>query len=116
MRTYIKSTFVFSDGKQNMHLISIRNLRNDADKYPDSVEPVNSWYRVIKSASWQNFNELREFYPTADAVGNFIVFNIKGNSYRLIVSIDYVIQTVYYKYFLTHAEYDKEKWKNDPFF
>jgi mRNA interferase HigB len=34
----------------------------------------------------------------------------------LIVSIDYVIQTVYYKYFLTHAEYDKEKWKNDPFF
>jgi mRNA interferase HigB len=55
-------------------------------------------------------------YPTADAVGNFIVFNIKGNSYRLIVSIDYAIQTIYYKYFLTHAEYDKEKWKNDPLF
>jgi mRNA interferase HigB len=99
-----------------MHLISIRNLRADAGKYPDAVETVNSWYQVVKSASWQNFNEVRQFYPTADVVGNFTIFNIKGNAYRLIVSIDYETQTVYYKYFLTHAEYDKEKWKNDPFF
>jgi mRNA interferase HigB len=42
------------------------------------------------------------------------VINIKGNRYRLIVSIDYEEQVVYYKYFLTHAEYDKEQWKNDP--
>ncbi|KHG39820.1 MAG: type II toxin-antitoxin system HigB family toxin [Aphanizomenon flos-aquae KM1D3_PB] len=65
---------------------------------------------------WENRISDLSLNPTADAVGNFIVFNIKGNSYRLIVSIDYAIQTVYYKYFLTHAEYDKEKWKNDPFF
>lgn len=99
-----------------MHLISIRNLRADAGKYPDVVESVNSWYQVVKSASWQNFNEVIQVYPTADVVGNFTIFNIKGNTYRLIVSIDYEIQTVYYKYFLTHADYNKEKWKNDPFF
>jgi hypothetical protein len=51
-----------------------------------------------------------------EAVGNFTVFNIKGNDYRLIVGIDYENQVVYYKYFLTHAEYDKNKWKNDPYF
>ncbi|MBR8840155.1 MAG: type II toxin-antitoxin system HigB family toxin [Stigonema ocellatum SAG 48.90 = DSM 106950] len=40
----------------------------------------------------------------------------KRNDYRLIVGIDYENQVVYYKYFLTHAEYDKDKWKNDPYF
>jgi mRNA-degrading endonuclease HigB of HigAB toxin-antitoxin module len=53
-------------------------------------------------------------YRDAEAVGNFTVFNIKGNKYRLIISIDYEEQVIYYKYFLTHAEYDKEQWKNDP--
>ncbi|QOV21853.1 type II toxin-antitoxin system HigB family toxin [Anabaenopsis elenkinii] len=99
-----------------MHLISIRNLRADTSKYPDAVEPINSWYQVVKSASWHKLNEVRQVYPTADVVSNFTVFNIKGNTYRLIVSIDYEIQTVYYKYFLTHAEYNKDKWKNDPLF
>jgi len=51
-----------------------------------------------------------------EAVGNFTVFNLKGNDYRLIVGIDYETKTIYYKYFLTHAEYDKSKWKNDPYF
>lgn len=78
-----------------MHLISIRNLRADASKYPDAVEPINSWYQVVKSASWHKLNEVRQVYPTADVVSNFTVFNIKGNAYRLIVSIDYEIQTVY---------------------
>ncbi|MEG3979486.1 type II toxin-antitoxin system HigB family toxin [Microcoleus sp. T3B2] len=49
-------------------------------------------------------------------MGGFTVFNIKGNNYRLIVSIDYESQLIYIKYILTHAEYDKEKWKNDPYF
>jgi mRNA-degrading endonuclease HigB of HigAB toxin-antitoxin module len=39
-----------------------------------------------------------------------------GNKYRLIVSIDYEAQLIYYKYFLTHAEYDKENWKNDDYY
>jgi mRNA interferase HigB len=60
--------------------------------------------------------DIRQIYRDADAVGNFVVFNIKGNNYRLIVGIDYADQTVYFKYFLTHAEYDKDKWKNDPYF
>ncbi len=63
-----------------MHMISIRNLCADPAKYPDTMEQLNSWYGYVKSASWQNFNHLRQFYPTADVLGNFIIFNIKGNS------------------------------------
>jgi mRNA interferase HigB len=52
----------------------------------------------------------------AEAVGNFTVFNIKGNRYRLIVDIDYESGVIYFKYFLTHADYDKDRWKNDAYF
>jgi mRNA interferase HigB len=45
-----------------------------------------------------------------------MVFNVKGNRYRLIVSINYSRQLIYFKYFLTHAEYDRDNWKNDPYF
>ena len=99
-----------------MHLISIRNLRADVSKYPNFGKIVDRWYATIKTAAWQNLEEVREDYPETEAVGNLTVFNIKGNTYRLIVGMDYQSQTVYYKYFLTHAEYDKDDWKNNPYF
>jgi mRNA interferase HigB len=99
-----------------MHLISIRNLRVDSARYPDVKKQVDDWYATVKKTSWENLEDVRLIYRDAEAVGSFTVFNIKGNAYRLIVGIDYENQTVYYKYFLTHAEYDKDKWKNDPYF
>jgi mRNA interferase HigB len=59
---------------------------------------------------------VQAIYSKAEAVGNFTVFNIKGNTYRLIADINYIKQRIYIKYILTHAEYDKEQWKNDPYF
>ena len=99
-----------------MHLISLRNLRNDAAKYPDVKNPIEIWKETVNKAEWHNLEDVRKIYRNAEAVGNFTVFNIKGNDYRLIVGINYENQTVFYKYFLTHSEYDKEKWKNDPYF
>ncbi|BAZ37051.1 hypothetical protein NIES4101_29720 [Calothrix sp. NIES-4101] len=99
-----------------MHLISIRNLRLDATKFPDAKKQIEDWYATVKKAEWTNLEDVRTIYRDAEAVGNFTVFNVKGNAYRLIVGIDYENQVVYYKYFLTHAEYDKDKWKNDPYF
>lgn len=64
----------------------------------------------------ENLLEVQAIYPKAEAVGNFTVFNIKGNNYRLIADIVYETQRIYIKYVLTHAEYDKDKWKNDPYF
>jgi mRNA interferase HigB len=99
-----------------MHLISIRNLRADAAKYSDAIQSINRWYATVKKSQWRNLEDIRQIYRDAEAVGNFTVFNIKGNKYRLIVGIDYENQTVYYKYLLTHSEYDKNEWKNDPYF
>lgn len=99
-----------------MHLISIRKLRDDTAKYSDAKQAIEAWYTVVRKARWKNLEEVRTVYRDAEAVGNFTVFNIKGNKYRLIVGIDYESQTFFYKYFLTHAEYDKDKWKNDPYF
>ncbi|NET10684.1 MAG: type II toxin-antitoxin system HigB family toxin [Symploca sp. SIO2B6] len=99
-----------------MHLIAIRKLRANALTYPDSVPATEAWYVVVKTAKWENLEDVRKIYRDAEAVGNFTVFNIKGNKYRLIVGIDYKSSTVYFKYLLTHADYDKDKWKNDRYF
>jgi len=66
----------------------------------------------IQEADWSHLVELQEVYPSAEAVGNFTVINVKGNKYRLILSIDYEKQVAYFK----HAEYDKEQWKNDYYY
>lgn len=99
-----------------MHLISIRKLRDDAVMHPDISQVIETWYAVVKKADWEKLEDVRKIYRDAEAVGKFTVFNIKGNKYRLVVGIDYSSRTVDYKYLLTHADYDKDKWKNDPYF
>jgi mRNA interferase HigB len=99
-----------------VHLISAGKLKEAASKYSDAVEIVKNFARKIEFSEWQNLIEVQSDYRTAEAVGNFTVFNIKGNRYRLILSIDYEAQVAYFKYFLTHAEYDKDEWKNDPYY
>ncbi|MEO1637427.1 MAG: type II toxin-antitoxin system HigB family toxin, partial [Cyanobacteria bacterium J06631_9] len=86
-----------------MHLISIQKLRKDAAHYPDVGSTIEEWYATVKKARWKKLEDVRAIYRDAETVGNFTVFNVKGNKYRLIVGIDYVHSVVYYKYFLTHA-------------
>jgi len=99
-----------------MHVISFRILREYAENHGDCQEALNNWYKVAVKAKWSKLVEVQQVFPKAEAVSNFTVFNIKGNKYRLIVSIDYEGQLIYIKYILTHSEYDKEKWKDDPYF
>jgi mRNA interferase HigB len=99
-----------------MHVISYRRLREYAEKHADVRDVLDNWYKVASTATWANLIEVQENFPKAEAVSNFTVFNVKGNNYRLIVSIDYEQQLIYIKYILTHAEYDKEQWKNDAYF
>ncbi|MBD2335922.1 type II toxin-antitoxin system HigB family toxin [Calothrix sp. FACHB-156] len=99
-----------------MHVISYRILREYTASHADCREAIDNWYKVASKADWSNLIDVQSVFPKAEAVSNFTVFNIKGNKYRLIVSIDYKKQLIYIKYILTHAEYDKEEWKNDPYF
>jgi mRNA interferase HigB len=99
-----------------MHVISYRRLREFSEQHADCREALDNWFKVVSKANWSNLIAVQSFFLKTEAVGDFTVFNIKGNKYRLIVSIDYERQLIYIKYVLTHAEYDKEKWKNDPYF
>lgn len=99
-----------------MHIISRKKLLEFTQVHANALTPLDDWYKIAKSANWGHIDDVRKFYPSADGVGNFTVFNIKGNDYRLIVSIEYQKQMIYVKYVLTHAEYNKEKWKNDPYY
>ncbi len=91
-------------------------MREYSQSHADCLEALDNWFKIGSKAKWSNLVEVQSVFPKAEAVGDFTVFNIKGNNYRLIVSIDYESQLIYVKYILTHAEYDKEKWKNDPYF
>ena len=99
-----------------MHVISRKKLREFCQQHADSCDALNSWYKNACKASWSHLLEVQTLYPQAEAVGNLTVFNIKGNKYRLIVDIVYSDRIIYVKYVLTHAEYDKEEWKNDRYF
>jgi mRNA interferase HigB len=99
-----------------MHVITSARLKDFWNQHPNSETSLRLWNQRITKAEWQNFDELRQVYPSADQVGNLTVFNIGGNKYRLIVLIDYTYQKVFIRHVLTHAEYDKEGWKNDQWY
>lgn len=71
------------------------------------------WYKRISESKFNNFTELRQLFSSSDVVGNFTIFNISGNNYRLIAYIDYEAQIIFIRAILTHADYDKGNWKND---
>ena len=100
-----------------MRVIKESTLRSYWQKYPDAEPSLAKWLDVAKRAEWSNLQEVRQQFPSADGVvvksGNTVtVFNIGGNNYRLIVSIKYKWGVICIRDFLTHAQYDKDSWKN----
>lgn len=96
-----------------MHVISRKALREFWEQHPQAEMPLPAWYDIARHATWQSITEVRRDFPHADAAGVCTVFNISGNNYRLVTKIFYVEQTILVRFVLTHAGYDKEKWKND---
>ena len=93
-----------------MRIIALRTLREFWEKaeYSDSENSLRSWYYEAKSANWKNANDLKRQYKNASIVGEGkVVFNIKGNTYRLVVSIDYEFQVFFIRFIGTHKQYDK---------
>ena len=73
----------------------------------DAEQPLKAWYDEIVSANWSSPQEIKNQYRNASFIGNNrIVFNIKGNDYRLIVAVAYRLRVFYIKFIGTHAEYD----------
>ena len=92
-----------------MRIIAFKTLRAFWEKpeFTDSETSLRSWYYDAKNANWKNYNELKQQYRNASIVGNDrVVFNIKGNSYRLVVAIDYEFQVIFIRFIGTHMQYD----------
>lgn len=99
-----------------MRVISLKPLKEFWSRHPDAEGPLRAWYTVATSAEWGSLAEVRKAYPHADGVrtragDTLTVFNIAGNKYRLVARIRYDYRLVNVRCVLTHAEYDKGKWK-----
>jgi len=95
-------------GQGGMRIIAVRTLREFWESHADAEQPLKAWYKEATDTRWKEPNEIKQRYPSADVLpGNRIVFNIKGNTYRLIVKIHYNTGIVFIRFVGTHAEYDK---------
>ena len=93
-----------------MRIVTYKRIQEFATKHPNTQAPLNVWYHTITAKSWQNLTDIKHDFNSLDYVGNHrYVFNIKGNSYRLIALISFNAQKVYIRFIGTHAAYDKIK-------
>src|SRR5271166_4113353 len=105
---------IFADcelARSGMHVLSRKKLKEAAARHADLEGPLDAWFRIAKRASWMSLSDVRKTFSSADPVGEWTVFNIKGNQYRLIVEINFRFRRIYIRHVLTHAEYDWGSWK-----
>jgi mRNA interferase HigB len=100
-----------------MRIITRKRLRQYAREHVDSRTSLEAWRRVTEAADWASLDDVRRDFPAADGVTAWsgrvaTVFNIRGNKYRLITAIHYNRGLVYVMRFYTHAEYDRDRWKD----
>ena len=90
-----------------MRVIAVSTLRAFWARHPDAEQPLKAWYEEVTSAAWSQPADIKLQYRSASVLKNRrVVFNIKGNDYRLIVVIAYKLQIVYVKFVGTRKEYD----------
>ena len=91
-----------------MNIIVKRALLYYVDKYPQAKTPLLAWYNEFSKQKFHTFNELKTVYGNVSIVANNrVIFNIKGNDYRLVVSVNFVQLAAYIIWFGMHKEYDK---------
>lgn len=95
----------------SMRVISNKRLREFAQDFPDADEALQTWRKLIECTDFQGFNDLKNTFGAVDTYENKYIFDIRGNHYRIITGISFAAQICYIKQVLTHAEYDKGKWK-----
>jgi mRNA interferase HigB len=91
-----------------LKVIAKKVLREYWVKHPDSEQQLKSWYQEAEDAEWKSPRDIKRDYPSASILaGNRVVFNIKGNHYRLIVKINYDYGMIWIRFIGTHSAYDK---------
>ncbi|MBP1465517.1 type II toxin-antitoxin system HigB family toxin [Candidatus Chloroploca sp. M-50] len=91
-----------------MRVIAKKTLREFWETHSDAEQALKAWYQDAKSTDWNNPNDVKRTYANASIIANNrVVFNIRGNNYRLVVAINYDFHIVYIRFVGTHKEYDQ---------
>jgi mRNA interferase HigB len=95
-------------------IISWRAIREFIEAHsedPSAQEAFAKWYDLVRNNRFANFNDVRRTFASADLVGDLVIFNVRGNRYRLVARFVYEKRRVYVRRVLTHSEYDRGDWK-----
>jgi len=85
-------------------------LIDGGQKHADAKGQLTAWFAEVEKAKWVGPSDLKQRYASASFLaGNVVIFNVKGNRYRLVSKVNYAGGIVLVKWFGTHAEYDKMK-------
>ncbi|MBX2966748.1 MAG: type II toxin-antitoxin system HigB family toxin [Cyclobacteriaceae bacterium] len=91
-----------------MNVIKRKALLDFSEKHPDAKVSLNTWFAVCRRSEWKTYHELQQDFPEAFPVGdNRVVFDIKGNRYRLVARVLFAYKQIQIKWIGTHAEYDR---------
>jgi len=91
-----------------MRVIAKSTLREFWGKHNDAEVPLKTWHKIVEKEQWKNAHDIKKVFGNASIVGeNRVVFNIKGNDYRLVVYIVFKVQKVFIRFIGTHKQYDK---------
>lgn len=91
-----------------MRILSRKTLREFWDKHPDARQALQTWYIDVERANWKSTADIKRTYQTASFLqDNRVVFNIKGNKYRIIVVVQFKYGYVYIRFIGTHSQYDQ---------
>lgn len=91
-----------------MRIIAKKTLKEYFEKNAESKQPLLIWYKEVNNGKWKNHNEMKETFTSLSIIPNErIVFNIKGNKYRVVTKVNYDYQIMWIRFVGTHAEYDK---------
>lgn len=89
-----------------MRVIAKSTLKAFWLRHPDAEGPLLAWYREVEKEDWDSPAKVKQKYRSASFVGDRVVFNIKGNTYRLVVHINYGFRIVFVRFVGTHKQYD----------
>jgi mRNA interferase HigB len=93
-----------------MLISGARTLSEFEKKHPDAKRALAAWESNLLAGDFRNFADIRRTFGSADVVGPWTIFDIRGNNYRLITTVDIVNQLCHVETILTHAQYDRRQW------
>ena len=91
-----------------MRIIAKKTLRKFWERHPNAQQALETWYDDAKQTIWRTPTEIKNVYKNASILpNNRVVFNLKGNTYRLVVAVNYAYGMLYIRFIGHHRDYDK---------